>query len=225
MLWEAVFLFHKCAHTQLAALRLANLGMQSWSMFNAYHSAFLGARGIMALLGVGLPNIRDGGQLLVDVFPEPESQKKKKQLRLRGYRYEEILIVYLSSPIEQHETWECFQRVVRMSTVECWNNTLSKELVDLDHKSISKRRNAFLYRAAFWPADDLMADGVETGQVDIIGTRIDSDHAGFLLRLSCAVYSLFEELISDIATVHGVIRSQFDESRIKRAPDTAEPVS
>src|SRR4051812_11134992 len=57
LLWEAVFLFHKCAHTYLAALRLGHAGMQSWSLFNAYHSAYLGARSLMALLGVGLPNL------------------------------------------------------------------------------------------------------------------------------------------------------------------------
>lgn len=51
-LWEAVFLFHKCSHTHLAAQRLAGRGMHSWCMFNAYHSAYLGAKGIMALLGV-----------------------------------------------------------------------------------------------------------------------------------------------------------------------------
>src|ERR1035437_4654717 len=46
MLAEAVFLFHKCAHTHLAAQRLGSLGMHSWAMFNAYHSAYFGAKGV-----------------------------------------------------------------------------------------------------------------------------------------------------------------------------------
>ena len=36
-LWEAVFLFHKCSHANLAAQRLGEGGMHSWCMFNAYH--------------------------------------------------------------------------------------------------------------------------------------------------------------------------------------------
>src|SRR5439155_6373055 len=69
-LWEAVFLFHKCAHTSLATQRVGGQGMHSWSLFNAYHSAFLGAKGIMALLGIAVPKI-NGIQLAIDLFPEP----------------------------------------------------------------------------------------------------------------------------------------------------------
>src|SRR6266851_9097377 len=90
MLWEAVFLFHKCAHSHLAAQRLGYMGMHSWSMFNAYHSAFLGARGVMAMLGVGLPYLANGDQLLIDVFPQPESKKDIKRLRLREWRFQKI---------------------------------------------------------------------------------------------------------------------------------------
>ena len=73
-LWEAVFLFHKCAHTNLAAQRIGRLGMHSWCMFNAYHSAYLGARGIMALLGVSLPAL-NGRQVAIDLYPEPLKRK------------------------------------------------------------------------------------------------------------------------------------------------------
>src|SRR5689334_1275353 len=69
-LWEAVFLFHKCAHTQLAAQRIGQQGMHSWSLFNAYHSAYLGARGITTLLGVPMPSL-SGIQVALDLFPEP----------------------------------------------------------------------------------------------------------------------------------------------------------
>src|SRR4051812_20536536 len=32
ILWEAIFLFHKCAHSHLASQRLAHGGMHSWAM-------------------------------------------------------------------------------------------------------------------------------------------------------------------------------------------------
>src|SRR5260370_9765202 len=93
MLWEAIFLFHKCAHSHLAAQRLGHMGMHSWSMFNAYHSAYVGARGILTLLGIGLPDLPLGGLLLIDIYPHPETQRQIKSLRLREWRFQEILIV------------------------------------------------------------------------------------------------------------------------------------
>jgi hypothetical protein len=66
---EAVFLFHKCAHTHLAAQRIGQQGMQSWCLFNAYHSAYVGARGLLTLLGAPLPNLA-GRQVVLDLFPD-----------------------------------------------------------------------------------------------------------------------------------------------------------
>src|SRR5205807_1931759 len=55
VLWEAIFQFHKCAHTHLASQRLGSRGMHSWAMFNAYHSAYLGARAVLSILGIAFP--------------------------------------------------------------------------------------------------------------------------------------------------------------------------
>ena len=80
-LWEAVFLFHKCSHTNLAAQRLAFQGMQSWCLFNAYHSAYLGAKGIMALLGVALPKLK-GQQVALDLFQGPDAPQQEGLLEV-----------------------------------------------------------------------------------------------------------------------------------------------
>ena len=77
-LWEAVFLFHKCSHINLAAQRLGRQGMHSWCLFNGYHAAYLGAKGIMALLGVALPMLA-GPQVAIDLYPMPVKGKAQRR--------------------------------------------------------------------------------------------------------------------------------------------------
>jgi hypothetical protein len=224
MLWEAIFLFHKCAHSHLAAQRLGHMGMHSWCMFNAYHSAYIGARGLMALLGIGLPSLPNGGQLLIDVYPPPESRKEIKRLRLREWRFQEMLIVRLP-PLTQQGLWEAFQRVLEISDVRCWNDKIRQELLRISYELITRPRNRFLYRSAFWPGKDLLIDGTDEEFVRFVGTSLNSEDEGFLLRLGFDVYQLFEQLVMNIAEQSGPIRQQLADSRIVINPGVAELVS
>lgn len=87
---------------------------------------------------------------------------------------------------------------------------------------VTRPRNAFLYKAAFWPGDDLIADGNEEEFGSLVGTGWSTEQKGFLLRLSYHVYLLFEQLINDLAEASGVIRKQIDDSRIMSAPNVPE---
>lgn len=218
LLSEAVFLFHKCAHSHLAAQRLGSMGMQSWSMFNAYHSAYLGARGLMALLGIGLVMLDVGGQFLIDIYPQPESEKEKRRLRAGSRKFDEFLFVRFGKQLDHHEVWEAFQRAIRVCDAACWNRDAYKELLDLAFKDISRPRNKFLYGSAFWPGDDLLLDGSADAFIALAAAGLDPSQHGFLLRLSFSVYRLFEQLIGDLAGYSGPIRDELDESRIIKAP-------
>lgn len=217
ILWEAVFLFHKCSHTNLAAQRLGQQGMHSWGLFNAYHSAYLGAKGIMALLGVALPNLR-GQQVAIDLYPE---LAKNKGGRLGSPQFEEFLIVRLK-PLEQRYLWEAFQRVLRMCDAECWDIRLREELLDLSYEAITPPRNHFLYQAHFWPLNDLTSDAPLENLPDLLGAELDTGTQGFLLRLSFCVYRLIEELMTDLARYSAVIKEQVDGSRLLSASGVPE---
>lgn len=221
LLSEAVFLFHKCAHTHLAAQRLGTQGMHSWSMFNAYHSAYLGARGIMALLGIGLPYLAQGGQLLIDVHPEPSSKKDKRRLIVGSWVFDQFLLIRLGGGLDQSGLWSAFQRTLNVSTVSCWKGRAYDELLDLPDE-ITRPRNAFLYKAAFWPGEDLLADGSEEDFANLAGTDLSTGERGFLLRLSYDVYWLFDQLINDLADASGPIRAQINGSRILNNPNVPE---
>jgi hypothetical protein len=208
-LWEAVFLFHKCAHTHLAAQRIGQQGMHSWSLFNAYHSAYLGARGIMTLLGVPIL-LLGSDQIVIDLFPEPLKKKKFASSPL----FQEFLIVRLGR-LDQRYLWEAFQRVLKKTEATCWDTTLRDALIGLDFEDFSRPRNKYLYKASFWPPlADLMADTLLADFNKLFGTSLDIAEEGFLLRLCFSVYRLFEQLMTDLASQSGIIKEQLDGSRI-----------
>lgn len=221
-LWEAVFLFHKCSHANLAAQRLGQLGMHSWCMFNGYHSAYLGAKGVMTLLGLALANV-SGKQIAIDLFPEALKPPKKKNAAhpQMSPKFQEFLVIRLPL-LDQRYLWEAFQRVLRQSHVKCWDMTIRKELVSVDYEKVTPPRNHFLYQARFWPLDDLIFDAKFEEMNSLIGTDLDTGEQGFLLRLSFCVYRLFEQLMQDLAQHSAVIKTQLDASRFLSESEAPE---
>lgn len=211
ILWEAVFLFHKCAHTSLASQRVGQQGMHSWSLFNAYHSAYLGAKGLMALLGVSLPKIA-GNQVAIDLFPEPTTRKRGPIAVVP--EFQEFLIVRLAALVDQRYLWEAFLRVLNMTDTKCWDMASRQKLLELDFEKITPPRNRFLYRADYWPLPDLITDGVVSEFDKLFGTELDVDEEGFLLRLCFTVYYLFDQLMRDLANYSSVIKQQVEGSRM-----------
>lgn len=210
---EAVYLFHKCSHANLAAQRLAADGMHSWCLFNAYHSAYLGARGIMALLGVSFPNLK-GSQVAIDLFPEHNEKAKRGTLQI--VRFEQFMMMSFPK-LDQRRIWEGFQRILKMSDAPCWPKSLTSEVVSLAYEAITPPRNYFLYKAAYWPLDDLISD-VDSSDMNIsLQHELDEGRHGFLLRLSFIVYTLYESLVTDLASYSSSIRRQLDASRFPNA--------
>lgn len=208
-LWESLFLFHKCSHTLLASQRLGLSGMHSWCLFNAYHSAFLGARGLMALLGVSFPRL-NGDQVMIDLYPPGEKPRNHKILA--WHPFDEFLAIRLQK-FEHRQLWEAFQRVLKMSSVSLWDDAISHELISLKHGDIAPSRNRFLYRNNFWPLDDLICDGTPEEFEGLCDDDLDADGGGFLLSLSFEIYRLFECLIKDLSLYSVPIQEQYEGSR------------
>jgi hypothetical protein len=205
---EAIYLFHKCSHANLAAQRLAMQGMHSWCLFNAYHSAYLGAKGIMAMLGLAFPML-SGTQVAIDFFPEPEGKTRKGFATTHFDQFRVILF----PKIDQGRLWEGFQRVLRTSQAHCWDAGLVREILDVNEKAITPPRNSFLYRADYWPCDDLTSDVSSSAMDSYAECGLDNTNHGFLLRLSFLVYLLFEQLVSDLGNFSSLVKIQAEASR------------
>lgn len=210
MLWEAVFLFQKCGHTMLAAQRLGLQGMHSWCLFNAYHSAYLGAKGIMMLLGVALPDV-GGHHLAIDACPQPIGRPKRGSRSIPVSSFREFIIVPIWQ-LQQHQMWEVFQRVINMSRATCWDLGLRSEILALSPNKITPPRNHFIYKTHYWPINDLESDSTADLRT-LIGEELDPSVPGFLMRLSFSVYRLFEQLLADLAAYSEPIMQQMKRSR------------
>jgi hypothetical protein len=183
--------------------------MHSWCLFNAYHAAYLGAKGIMALLGVAFPNLRSR-QVALDLCPEPG--KKKSPRTLGSSRFEEFIVIPLPM-LDQRRVWEGLQRVLRLADVQCWDDWLRQEILDLNYEAVTPPRNAFLYKVQYWPLEDLLVDAPADRLKSLLVRELDVSDPGFLLHLSFSVFRLFEQLISDLAAYSGVIKQQLEASR------------
>jgi hypothetical protein len=204
-LWEGIYLFKKCSRTKAAAQAMAVQGLHSWSLFNAYHSAYLGARGIMNMLGFVTPKVR-GMQVGIDLFPvaAAKGSQGKKPARLLSNQF----AMFSLAKLEQRYTWEAFQRIINMSNVSCWTQTLAQEISDLDYEKITPPRNHFLYKANYWPLDDVISNLAPTQLDVLIGTELDAESSGFLLRLCFTVHMLYQQLMLDLASKSNSIAQQ-----------------
>jgi hypothetical protein len=187
---------------------MGQLGMHSWCLFNAYHSAYLGAKGLMALLGVSFPRLK-GRQVALDLCP---SSVKKQKRGLGSSAFEEFIVIPLDM-LEQRRVWEALQRILRMSEANCWDLSLRDEVLELDYQKITPPRNLFLYKANYWPLGDLALDGLPAQLQTLFGTELEVDDQGFLLRLNFTIYRLLEQLVSDLAGYSPTIKEQFEGSR------------
>lgn len=200
---EAVFLYKKCCRSRRAAQELAVSGGQSWALFNAYHSAYIGARGIMALLGFATPKL-NGSQAGIDLFPITDNGgsqgKRPKTISKDKFR------VFSLAKLEQRFVWEALIHVLNISTVECWNEDLVSEVTQLNFEKITPPRNLFLYKANYWPLDDLVADLIPSTLNSLVGSTLEESSDGFLLRLCFTIFQLFSELIADLASTSNTVR-------------------
>jgi hypothetical protein len=217
---EAVFLYKKCSRSRRAAQELAISGSQSWALFNAYHSAYIGARGIMALLGFATPKI-NGSQAGIDFFPITDrggSQGKRPKITSS-----DKFRVFSLGKFEQRFVWEALIHLLNISTVECWNKGLVSEITDLNFEKITPPRNLFLYKANYWPLEDLVVDLIPSTLNSLVGSALEESSEGFLLRLCFTIFQLFSELIADLASTSNTVLWHMDATLPLRDCDTWSP--
>lgn len=207
---ESVFLFHKCSHVNFAANRLGEHGMLSWSLFNAYHSAYLGAKGIMTLLGVAFPNI-NSLQAAIDIYPESDRAQRRGS-DIGSPAYTDFIAFRLRGQLEHQHLWEVFQRMLAITKSDCMDENLIREISSVSYAEFGRARNRFLYKSHYWPLDDICLEYSGSEFLDLPSSELDADDQGFLLRLSFLVYRLYEQLISDLGKRSDPIRAQVEGS-------------
>lgn len=227
---EAMYLYHKSTHSQLAVARLSDSGMQSWAMFNAYHSALLGAKAIMSMLGLTFPKI-NGVDALVDIFPISEKIKNGKSQRRESLttsdKFSSFNCMLMPNQLQQNQVWEALQRVLRMTNNAFTDNEdILSQLQDLPWEKITTPRNAFLYKPSHWTIlSDIDKDIISPDWEKLASPNLDISSDGFLFKLSFAVHILLSWLINDLAAVSNLIGEQKSLSRWPQNANTEQWVA
>ena len=208
---EAIYLYHKAAHAQLAVARLSTAGMTAWAMFNAYHSAFLNAKAVMALLGVVFPKV-NGKDYLIDIFPVPDKRRSNRQFKMKA-DYADFVAVGIPR-LDQRYVWQALKRCCS-NTMGAWPDvTVVDRIKEIEWERVTPPRNKFLYSPPFWPAvDDLTRDLVDLEWDDLIEAGLDPDSTGFLLTLSLDMFEISRWLFGDLAKDSNLFASQIEGVR------------
>lgn len=135
-----------------SASAVLDFGCPSWSRFDYYHSALLGARSICAMLGVGMWS-RDGNTWLIDALPQAADVKRAGAELEETWMYPALLKRISNS--KQADYWGLFLRVCRVYGRDKLSH-LFGQLAGIDFKSASANRHAIVYNASGWAwPDDL----------------------------------------------------------------------
>lgn len=217
---EAVFLHFKASHALLAVKRLSKDGMQSWALFNAYHSALLNAKATMGMLGVHFPKI-SGADSIIDVFPAPEKRRNNRQFKAKA-AYESFLYMRLGAQLSQRHVWLALQRCCNQ-TLNAWPQMeVVGRIMALDWEGVTPPRNRFLYVPRYWPEIGDINEDIEVPDwSELFKDGLDPASAGFLLALCLDLHQLARWLFDDLSGQSNLLKSLLASARF---PVTSEPV-
>ncbi len=218
VLWEAVCLYQKAKHTNVAATELLNAGFQTWSLFNFYHSAYLAAKGTMYLLGVTVPQVKSK-RCILDIFAAPESHQNGKKIQ------HDSLTDFVAIPIaglDQHELWAWFQRLIASTRSVPWDKALAREIhLITESRDFTRQRNGLLYRPGNWLAEDLLSPLPLKIPWNSPPLKVlDTEEISFLAGLSDRVHSIFDSALADLSKSSLPIRTQMNAALAIKATES-----
>jgi len=208
VLSEAICLFLKARHAESAAHRLRDEGLITWSLFNYYHSAYLGAKGIAYLLGITFPSDAKNRQYVLDIFAEPLSHKNGK--RIAASNLVDFMAIPIEGRLDQHQLWAWFQRGINSTRSAPWDKGIVGKIERIKpSRTITRPRNSLLYRTNFWIAQDLVA----LSSVPPEGSEAYEFAPGaeqFFYLLNGHVSELFTSLMNDLSSISPAIARQMN---------------
>lgn len=201
---EGLYLLHKALHVLGCAETDASAGFLTWSISEAYHSAFFGAKAILHLLGIAFPTYEPMSKsILIDIFSAGSNQANRKRLEKRKLDPSFISFVRLDYKLEHRHVWTLLSRALRVMQIEAWPAAYLKALRNLDVTTVSKQRNSIHYGNHEWLFDDLYNLLTSEGfgvHPDAIEQKLVYEHeSDFSLVLGIIICRLALLLIEDLA--------------------------
>lgn len=200
VLREGIFLLHKACHLLRNAELDISHGVITWSLSEAYQSAYYGAQAILSFLGVAYTDI-NGKSMLIDLWPA--------QIRLAGQkpkpnRQQELSQFVKTVFIEQRHLWNLFQRILFISEVSVWPEKILSVFRNLDTKKYPKQRNIIHYSKHRWLNEDLY----KSVKDQAFGKSNDSlnkysEVSDYSFAIGAGILFMGIKLISSLSTITG----------------------
>lgn len=135
--------------------RLAS-GALTWSLVDAYHAAFLGARAIAAMYGILTYTVRRR-TILIDFRPELGTVDEARKFRREHRAFDEPIRILRPTKhlLDQGEAWKLLTRLAAITNDIEDERKFASELADLSKAPSNQLRNKLMYDSVYWtwPAD------------------------------------------------------------------------
>lgn len=169
----------KCTEQRLAS------GALTWSLVDAYHAAFLGARAIAAMYGILTYTVRRR-TILVDFRPELGSPDEAKRFRREHRGFDEPIRILRPTKalLDQSEAWKLLTRLAAITTDFEDERRFASDLSNLSKSPPNQLRNLLMYDSVYWtwPVDFGMV-APPAGWVEDNFDKSDPDVADLLTHL------------------------------------------
>lgn len=208
VLKQAFFFLQRAAHAWIVAERSANSKFRCHALSTYYDSGFLACRSIVGLLGVtAIPSVGSKQHFLVDLCGGIVEGTRKMGLP----KYYIRILETDGQSIKHQEWWFLLQKTLQKtkklpSTVP---SEIVTELCALGDTDFATQRNHLLYRATYWPHDEvrlshLRGEFAVFGSISrVIDTLRDAESDVFLVALANSVIRLGIGLLSNLSAVSG----------------------
>jgi hypothetical protein len=200
---ESLFLMHKARHVLGAAEFQARDGLRTWSLANSYQASFYAAKAILGFLGVSFPEY-NSRTIIVDLFPYPVRDSRE---------YTDAAFHFLGTRLDHRPVWDMFQRIIAVSSVDCWPKEIINRLKSVESKNFAKQRNDIHYRNNGWLLNDLHDFDFAEGFGSLRSWPNDNDDLDFdrddvSIVVAFTLLKLGLMLIQDLGSVTGKLQGE-----------------
>ncbi len=219
---ESIYWLHKSVHSLGAAERKIQDGVLTWSIIDAYQSAYFSMRSLCGILGVVICDYQYKSYV-VDICRDFGSMRRSER-ELESAFAEEVSVYTLGVRFDHIQCWQIFQRLLRVLKNETWGKEYSLQIMALDTTDFAHHRNRICYYAHEWLEEDLHTPilksdfALRAGEIDSLESYKATSYfsvslAYTLARIALSAYWDLAELGTILTEETKLLRGSLDELR------------
>jgi len=212
ILWEGLYLTHKAIHVIGSANIHLDNGITSWSLPNAYQASFFTIKAIISLLGISFPQLSK--PFMIDCFPKGEELTRSQLKKGRVPKTELKFLIF--NDLSHVEHWEILQRILFVSTVNCWDEDVIEYLKTMPGEKFVEERNNLHYVNNYWTfPQDLFVPNIipsfaesqdfTTDYKEFI-TKCEHQHSFFL---NYTLIKMALSLVKDLGSLSNTVNDEY----------------